>query len=204
MSSCLMPMPVSLTETSSRTLPSEHPPFLMLRVTLPLSVYLTAFVSRFCITCSTLTSSPKRKAGTVLSMSASKLKPLLTARSRIGSARLRTRLSVLYLTGTISILPSSILEKSRMELISESRVLLAESILDEYSKVLSSPEVRRIISFIPIMAFIGVRISWDISARKLLLALLAASAAVFSSLSIRASISFCCSRSCNASSRRCS
>ena len=53
-----------------------------------------------------------------------------------------------------------------------------------YSKIVGLFSSRRIISFIPRIALIGVRISWLIFERKLLLALFAASAANAASLNL--------------------
>ena len=66
----------------------------------------------------------------------------------------------------ISILPLSILEKSRTPFMRESRVLLAFLIFAAYSRTSSSWDSLSIISSIPITAFIGVLISWLICARK--------------------------------------
>ena len=57
-----------------------------------------------------------------------------------------------------------------MLFISESSVLPALCMLTAYSFISSSVHSRSIISFIPSTAFMGVRISWDICARKLLFA----------------------------------
>ena len=74
----------------------------------------------------------------------------------------------------ISILPFSIFEKSRMSLIIASNELEADLIAAACCRASSSLLSRRINSAIPLMAFIGVRISWDILETKLLLALSAA------------------------------
>ena len=78
---------------------------------------------------------------------------------------------------SMSIRPASIFEKSRMSLMivssasPESRIVLAKSRWSSDSGVSSSSPL------MPITAFIGVRISWLIVARKALLASLAVSAA---------------------------
>ena len=90
----------------------------------------------------------------------------------------------------ISILPASIFEKSKISLIKDKSVLLALSMLIAYSRMLSSLLSRSTISFIPIMALIGVRISWDILARKSLFALLACSARFFAARSSSLSLTF--------------
>ena len=77
---------------------------------------------------------------------------------------------------TRSILPASILEKSRISLIIVSREAEAFLIMMAFSLAKESVVSRIINSDMPLMAFIGVRISWDILARKLVFALSALSA----------------------------
>ena len=100
----------------------------------------------------------------------------------------------LYSTGISSILPDSILEKSSMSFMIDRSVLPALWMSSAYFLIGSPGDVRRIISSIPIIAFIGVLISWDIFARKSLFALFEAFAASFSSSSIFLSyVTFCSS-----------
>ena len=74
---------------------------------------------------------------------------------------------VLNVFSTRSILPDSILEKSRISLIIDKRVSPADLIFPAYSLIALSGSLISIISFIPIIALIGVLISWLILARKL-------------------------------------
>ena len=90
----------------------------------------------------------------------------------------------------ISILPASIFEKSRISLISDSSVLLALSIFAAYSLIFPSLHSRNTISFIPMIALMGVRISWDMFARKSLFAWFACSARVFAARSSSLSLTF--------------
>ena len=75
--------------------------------------------------------------------------------------------------------PLSTLEISRMSLISVSRWLLARLIFLRFSDMASrSPRFFSAIAVSPMIAFIGVRMSWDIVERKSVFALLAASASL--------------------------
>ena len=77
-----------------------------------------------------------------------------------------------------SIFPLSILDISRTSLISPSRCLLEVLILLRQSVSFSGfPRFAWAITDIPMMAFMGVRISWDMEERKLVLASLATRAA---------------------------
>ena len=185
LSSSRMPIPVSRTQTASRNSPSAVRFPDTVSVTLPSSVYFTALVSRFMITCRMRTSSPNSLQGMVLSMSRTNSSPLFFARSAMELTRSLIMEETSYFTGTSSILPSSILEKSSMLLISDSSVLPADWMLTAYSLISGSSDSRSIISFMPRTALIGVRISWDICARKELFAFpadIAASADCFNSL----------------------
>ena len=98
-SSSLIPMPVSETETISRIIPSSWPlatsSELTLRRTLPSLVYLTAFVRRFVMICLSLTSSPLSPSGSDSSTSTVKSRPLSSALKYIMLlTSLRTELSL--------------------------------------------------------------------------------------------------------------
>ena len=76
-------------------------------------------------------------------------------------------------------LPASILDRSRMSLMIASRCSAAPAILPNLSAWSASRLPRRCRTCVrPMMAFIGVRISWLMLARNALLARLAASARV--------------------------
>ena len=180
MSSLRMPIPVSFTDTSMITELAMRPASSMEKVIVPVSVYFTALVSRFMMTCSMRTSSPKSSEGSVLSTLTMNSRFLSLALSEMELTRLLIMPASSYLTGIISILPSSILEKSSMLLMMVRSVLPADLIFPEYSRMPSSSDSLYIISFMPRMALMGVLISWDIWAKNLLLdspAAMAASAA---------------------------
>ena len=183
-SSFRIPIPVSRTDTNIRSLLSGIFFPVITSVTLPFSVYLTALVSRFMITWRMRTSSPNSVQGSELSTSSTKSSPLFLARSDMELTRSLIMDERSYFTSTSSILPSSIFEKSKILLISESSVRPDDWMFAAYSRIEASPDSRRIISFMPRTALIGVRISWDICARKELFAFpaeIAASADSFSS-----------------------
>jgi len=102
----------------------------------------------------------------------------------LASAFSATRVHTLWMTRSTSksvgsrlILPASILEKSRMSLMMPSRWWAALLTLSSCWRWRSVAMSRRIRWVRPMMAFIGVRISWLMLARKELLERLAASAA---------------------------
>ena len=134
--SSLIPIPVSDTAmmSSMTDLPSGlFSPFLpvIFSETLPSSVYFTALFRMFVITCLTLTTSPKSLSGRFSSTSVSKVRFFCLALKLIMLlTSLMTELSW-YSTSTISILPSSIFEKSRMSLMMARRLLPALSTLPE-------------------------------------------------------------------------
>ena len=168
-SSSLMPIPVSLTlnfsqiELSSRCSKSTD------KVTVPFSVYLTALVKMFVTTCLILISSPKSTLGIFSLAFVTSCNPFLSARGLIILTKsFKTELSA-YSTGIISILPASILLKSKMSFTILSREFPALRKFSAYSKIFLSLDSRKIISSIPKMALIGVLISCDILERKSLL-----------------------------------
>ena len=93
--------------------------------------------------------------------------------------------AMLKFSSISSIFPDSIFEKSKMSLIIDSRLRPEFCMLKQFSCTVSLMSCsRRISSVIPTIAFIGVRISWLIFARKLLLELFAASASSIASASV--------------------
>ena len=158
------------------------------KVTLPFSVYLTALVSIFVMTCLILTSSPSRLFGISLSISSFSASPLSSALVRIILTRSLITEESSYSTGIISILPASILEKSSISLTNPSRLEPAVLILEAYVRISSSSHSLSIISFIPSTALIGVRISWDMFDKNADLASFAATARSDTSISL--SLSF--------------
>ncbi len=120
-SSSLIPMPVSSTSNVSTAVsPVLRPP--TRSHTFPSCVYLTALVRIFVSTWRIRTSSPYRREGILWSTSTSSLTFLSFILWDAIFARSWIRLLISYSTGTISIFPESILEKSRISLISDSSV----------------------------------------------------------------------------------
>ena len=115
-------------------------------------------------------------------------KPFSSAFTLTKFIRSSTKVSNLYSSEWISIFPDSILEISKTSLIRDINVSPARSMFFAYSTISSSLLSRRIISFIPSTAFIGVRISWDILAKKTLFTSARCSASSFF-ISTRRSIS---------------
>ena len=176
-----MPMPVSLTLTQSKISSSEIFLNVTVKVTPPFSVYLTALVKIFVITCLIRISSPKSSLGKFSSASMWNANSFFSARFwTILTKSLSNELNA-YSTGIISILPASIFEKSKMSLTIPSKEFPALLIFSAYSRMVSFSDSRRIISFIPKIALMGVRISWLIFERNCDLDLLAALAAMTAS-----------------------
>ena len=176
MSSFLMPMPVSFTLTCSFTWCSSSFSGVTDSVTDPVSVYLTALVRMFVTTCLMRISSPIITCGSSCPALTISCRPLSDARFRIMLIRSFSTDAGSYSTGMISILPASILEKSRMSLTMPSRLPPALRRSSAYRMMPSSVDSRRIISSMPRIALIGVRISCDILDRKRDFARFAASA----------------------------
>ena len=175
-SSSFMPIPVSRTVKQRLICDSSVFSAKTDRFTSPVSVYFTALVSRFITHCLIRISSPTSRCGICRSTLTLNFKPFFSARLLITFTRSLIREDRSYCTGMISILPSSTFERSRMSLISESKVFPADMISAAYARIPFSFDSRRIISSIPITALMGVRISWDILARKRLFASFARSA----------------------------
>ena len=88
-------------------------------------------------------------------------------------ARIQIRLTrslnmelISYWVGTISILPDSSLERSRMSFIVVRSILLAFWMLMAFSAISSEMSSLRIISFKPMIVLMGVRISWLMLAKN--------------------------------------
>ena len=126
-SSGFMPIPVSFT-LRTRRIPFSCSIPLSESVILPSCVYFTALFKIFTITWRILISSPKSLSGIVSSMSNCSFRAFCCA---FKFTILKTSLSTedrSYSASCISILPDSILEKSRISFIRESSVLPALSI----------------------------------------------------------------------------
>ncbi len=113
-----MPMPVSATRKCTPSSPSRETP----TVTPPCSVNLTAFPTRLTRTWRRRSESPVTQAGTSSSMSTRRSSPLAWAWAEMVPATLRTAAPRSKSTSSMSSLPASILEKSRMSLMRPSRL----------------------------------------------------------------------------------
>ena len=175
--SATMPMPVSRTVTCRSRPAAFTPSAKRASSTSPARVNLTALSIR-------LTSTWRKRPGSPLSCGGScgsmRQRMSMGRWARRGRMRVHTsRAMVSGAKGTCSrsSRPASILEKSRMSLSRVSRAsALVRMVRAKDCCSLSRP-VSRSRSVKPRTAFIGVRISWLMAARKALLAVLAASAA---------------------------
>ena len=139
-----------------------------------------ALLTRLIIICLNLCSSPINTAGIFSSISYNNSIGLPAALfSKIILRALIITLG-LYLPSTMSILPDSIFEKSKISLIIVKSASPDTLILLRYSTVSLECSPLKRTSVIPTIAFIGVLISCDILDKKLDFALLAASAFSFS------------------------
>ncbi len=126
--------------------------------------------------CLTLPSSPRYRHGIVMSNSLFSSIPRCDATTSIIFRTSSASDFTWYSAMTSSILPASTFDKSRMSLISVSRLREADLISQAYSHTLRPRLSSMMMSLNPTMAFIGVRISWDMLARNALLAKFACSA----------------------------
>ena len=132
----------------------------------PRSVNLTALPTRFRRTCPSRPASPRTARGTSAWMSEASSSPLAAARgawTTIASSRTALRLNS---RTSSSSLPASILEKSRMSLMTVSRFSEQRRTVVRKSRCSGLRGVSRRRSVMPKMPFIGVRISWLMLARN--------------------------------------
>ena len=164
-SSSFMPIPVSST---SMLIMTSSPSFLpsILKNTLPLCVYLTAFDKRFNTTCFIRMSSPYNLVGRFSFTSMTNSMPFSSAFTFVIFKISFNRLLSSYSAGTISNLPDSIFDESSISLIMLIRDFADDSTSTAYFLISSSLHSLIIISFIPMTALTGVLISWDILARN--------------------------------------
>ena len=171
-----IPMPVS--ETVKCTI-IPHSSFASCRAftaTSPSLVNLMALPTRFSSTCLSRVISPRATSGTSGATSQRSSSPFSSARTaRVFSADSRlSRTS--KSTDSRSSLPASILEKSRISLITVSKESADTFTVSRHSLCPRFSSVSRAKSVMPMMPFSGVRISWLILAKNSLFARLAASA----------------------------
>ena len=132
----------------------------------PASVNFTALLVRFNSTCPRRRGSPTRNAGTSAATFVSKRKSFARARYPTLESIAAKLGCNSKCTASRTSMPASILEKSRMSPMTPSRPRAAWFTLDTYPYCLSFRLVCRHRCDMPMMAFIGVRISWLMLARK--------------------------------------
>ena len=169
-------MPVSATEKQRRQEASPKRSQRRERVIEPWVVNLMAFPKRLMRICLRRISSPWSSSGISPKNSVFSFTCVPCSRASINAVTSFSRAESRKESSTRRILPDSILEKSRMSLIRASSVRDADFIFAAWRLAVSSALSRRMNSAMPVMEFMGVRISWLILARKLLFALSAASA----------------------------
>ena len=171
-----MPMPVSRTETRSSN--GSRVPLSSTRTAIsPASVNLTALLSRLASTCRRRTGSPLTRSG----RSEGQLKVSSMCFCWALAAVSCTTCSRVWRNGkatdSSSRRPASILDRSRMSLRISSSDSAEPLTMSRYSRWVASRSVASASSVMPMTAFIGVRISWLMLVRNVLLARLASSAA---------------------------
>ncbi|PMQ07115.1 hypothetical protein JaAD80_28040 [Janthinobacterium sp. AD80] len=188
-----MPVPVSRTEKTSAICPSSCASQCRARVTLPCSMNLSAFDSRFNSTWRSLAPSRRTSGGTFVRSSRSMM-PCSRERMRTISSTSSSRPFKSTGPACNCMRPASIFDSSRMSLIKVSkwwpaRLMMARLCFSSSNMLLESA----IICEKPITEFRGVRNSWLMLARKTLFARLADSASV--TATDRAAVRCCTSSS---------
>ena len=169
------PTPVSRTEKRSRSASVSAPISSQRSTTEPRSVNFTALLIRLSSACDTRVGSPRSRLGTPSDLSTSS-SPLARARSATRAQARDSTASIGKSVCSSRSLPDSILLRSSTSLITSSRWWAASLTLPSRSASRWLAVSRCIRWVRPMMAFIGVRISWLMLARNALLARLAASA----------------------------
>ena len=124
-SSLRIPIPVSSTEILRRTVSASTRSLFASNVTEPSGVYLMAFDNRVRTICLIRISSPYSIDGISEAMLTFNSRFFSCARIQIIFTRSLNNEPVSYCTGTISILPESILDMSKISLIKAKSILLA-------------------------------------------------------------------------------
>jgi hypothetical protein len=134
--------------------------------TAPRSVNLIALLTRFVRICRSRPGSPRTHSARSISRRVSKARPLAVAAKRSDAQTSSTIGWSANARSSKSSLPASILEKSRMSLITVSSELPALKIVVAYPRCSAVKAVSRRISVIPRTPLIGVLISWLMFVRK--------------------------------------
>ena len=127
--------------------------------------------------CRSRPGSPRREGGTSASTRQTSSRPFSCALGASSSTTSSTVVGRSKSRISSSSLPASIFEKSRMSLMSDSRASPLFRTISAYSRCSAVRSVSSRSPVMPMMPFIGVRISWLMFARNSLFARLAASAA---------------------------
>ena len=172
-----MPMPVSFTSNSTVTCSAVSPSLLARTSTSPRSVNFTALAVRLTRTCRSRNESPRSPGGISGSMRQASSMPLVCARSASKSTAPSTVSRRLKSMASSASLPASIFEKSRMSLMMSSSDSVLLRIVSTYSRCSCVSRVSVSRPVMPVMAFIGVRISWLMFARNCALVFADSSAA---------------------------
>jgi hypothetical protein len=158
--SAAIPIPVSRTSNPMATASPSRRTTFTARVTDPRSVNFTALPSRFVITCPIFTGSPASRAGTSGSKRRSRAMPFSSTFTCIPTMIPCTSWRRSNTRSSSRTLPAAILLKSRMSLISASRLSDAERSVRTYFCCASLSGVIPSRWATPTMALSGVRISW--------------------------------------------
>ena len=171
MSSSLIPIPVSFTTKEICAVFScSYGSNTASKVISPSCVYLTALLRRFTRICLIRISSPLNTLGMFSSIITLKASSFALALKEIILVTSWIILEKAYSDGIIVSFPASIFVISKISFIMLKSDLAAPCTSIAYSFILCSLLSLRIISFIPSTALIGVLISCDILARKLVFA----------------------------------
>ena len=190
------PMPVSSTAIHTMASPLARSCNVTRTTTSPSCVNLTALPTRLAITWRSRNGSPcsasAASGGTNCAASSSPLACAGCANIASTSSTTSTRLKS---TASSCRWPDSILEKSRMSLMTPSRCCPDDCTASAHSRCCGCSGLSISNSFMPSTPFIGVRISWLMVARNSLLAALAASANSLACSNSTVRSATCCSSS---------
>ncbi len=182
-SSSRMPQPLSSILNTRRSISGAVSFFPATEIfTKPFCVNFRALFKMLISICLIRRSSPRYRHGTDISNSLFSISPRWEATISIILSISPTRFLTWYSVFTSSIFPASTLDRSKISLIRASRLREAALISQAYSYTLRPLLSSIMISLSPTIAFMGVRISWDIFARNALLAIFACSACTRTSL----------------------
>jgi len=188
-----MPRPVSATVKCRPSSPALAAAFRSTATTTsPLAVNLIALPTRLTTTCRRRVTSPTTTTGTAGSSSATSSRPFSAAFGASSSSASSRHWRRLYGWVSSSILPDSILEKSRTSLMIVSRLSPELRMISTKSRCSALSGVSTSSVVMPITPFIGVRISWLMLARNSDFARVASSSFWLSEMSAVLLSTSCC------------